>query len=122
MRFRDGSDKGRASNSANLGESVTEILAMIKQAFGEDSRGRTWEVQTHRDRKRARQVKSKVINMLIIFFGIKGIVHKEFVLQDRLSIPHTAVTVYGYCVKMCEDFTPNIDDKITDCCITTTHV
>jgi hypothetical protein len=33
--------------------------------------------------KKVRQVKSKVKSMLVIFFDIKGIVHKEFVLADQ---------------------------------------
>jgi hypothetical protein len=36
--------------------------------------------------------------MLIIFFVIKVIVHKEFVLVGQ-SILHTTVTFYGDCVK-----------------------
>jgi hypothetical protein len=32
---------------------------------------------------KVRQAKSKVKSMLIIFFGIKGIVHKEFVLAGQ---------------------------------------
>jgi hypothetical protein len=43
--------------------------------------------------------------MLIIFFDIKGIIQKEFVLA----------------VKMCEDFAPNFGDKAAGHCITTTH-
>jgi hypothetical protein len=35
--------------------------------------------------KKARQVKSKVKSMLIIFFDIKGIVHKEFVLAAQTT-------------------------------------
>jgi hypothetical protein len=50
----------------------TAILAMIRQAFGEESISRTLEVQE------GRQVKSKVKSMLVIFFDIKGIVHTEF--------------------------------------------
>jgi hypothetical protein len=34
-------------------------------------------------KKRARQVNSKVRRMLVIFFGIKGIVHKEFILAGQ---------------------------------------
>jgi hypothetical protein len=34
--------------------------------------------------KKARRVKSKVKSMLIIFFNIKGIVHKEFVLAGQI--------------------------------------
>jgi hypothetical protein len=33
--------------------------------------------------KEVRKVKSKVKSMLIIFFDIKGIVHKEFVLEGQ---------------------------------------
>jgi hypothetical protein len=33
--------------------------------------------------KNAKQVKSKVKSMLIIFFDIRGIVHKELVLADQ---------------------------------------
>jgi hypothetical protein len=57
--------------------------------------------------KKVRQVKSEVNSMLIIFFDIRGIVHKEFVLAGQ-SILHTTVMFYGNCMKMCEDFTPNI--------------
>jgi hypothetical protein len=35
--------------------------------------------------KEARQEKSKVKSKLIIFFDIKGIVHKEFVLAGRIA-------------------------------------
>jgi hypothetical protein len=45
--------------------------------------------------KKVRQVKSKVKNMLITVFGIKGIVHKEFVLASQTSIPRTTATFYG---------------------------
>jgi hypothetical protein len=38
-----------------------------------------WQVRL----KMARQVKSKVKTMLIIFFDIKQIVHKEFVLAGQ---------------------------------------
>jgi hypothetical protein len=33
--------------------------------------------------------------------------------QGRQSIPHTAVTFYGDCVKMCEDLFANFGDKRT---------
>jgi hypothetical protein len=43
---------------------------------------RTQKVETQQDQK-ARQVKSEVKIMLLILFGIKGIVHKEFVLAGQ---------------------------------------
>jgi hypothetical protein len=49
---------------------------MIRQTFGEESLSRARKAQNHQDRKKARQVKSKVKIMLIIFFDIKGIGHK----------------------------------------------
>jgi hypothetical protein len=37
--------------------------------------------------KKARHVKSKVKSMFIIFFDIRGIVHKEFVLAGQIVNP-----------------------------------
>jgi hypothetical protein len=71
--------------------------------------------------KKARQVKSKVKVMLVTFFDIEGIVHKNLSWKAKQSIPHTTVTFYGECVKMREDFASNFGDKRTGCCITTTH-
>jgi hypothetical protein len=31
--------------------------------------------------------------------------------QAKQLIPHSTVTLYGDCVKICEDFTPNFGDK-----------
>jgi hypothetical protein len=62
---------------------------MIGQAFGEHEPYR--ERETHRDRKKARQVKTKGKSILIIFLDIKRIVHKEFFLAGQ-----TVNSVY-YC-------------------------
>jgi hypothetical protein len=77
---------------------------MIRQAFGEENMSRIRKIQIHRDRKEARQLKSKVKSILIIFFAIKGIVHKE-------SSQHNAMTFYGNYMKMSEDFVPNFGEK-----------
>jgi hypothetical protein len=60
-----------------------EAQTMIRRAFGEESMSHTLKVQTHRPKERARQAKSKVKRLLIVFFDIKGIVHKEFVLAAQ---------------------------------------
>jgi hypothetical protein len=57
--------------------------------------------------KEVRQVKSKVKSMLVIFFDIGGIVHKEFVLAGQRVNKHPTVTFYGDCMKMYEDFALN---------------
>jgi hypothetical protein len=60
--------------------------------------------------------------MLIIFLDINWIVHKEFVMADqKANSAYYTETVYGDCVKMCEDFAPNFSDKRAGCCITTMH-
>jgi hypothetical protein len=58
-------------------------------------------------------VKGKLKSMLISFFDIKGIVHKEFILADKWSIPHTTGIFYGNCMNMCKDFVPNFGKKGT---------
>jgi hypothetical protein len=58
-------------------------MATIRQAFGEETVTRTQKLQTHWDRKKARQVKSEVKSMHFIYFDIKGIVHKEFILAGQ---------------------------------------
>jgi hypothetical protein len=45
--------------------------------------------------------------MLIIFFDIKGIVHKEFVLAGQTVY----LTFYGNWVKLCKDFVLNFGGK-----------
>jgi hypothetical protein len=67
---------------AYLGNCETETLAMIIPALGKYSVSHTRKARTHRDRKK-RQMKNKDKGMLIIFFDIKVIVHKEFVLASQ---------------------------------------
>jgi hypothetical protein len=55
--------------------------------FGEESMSGTqvmeWKIGKSPRLKKVRQVKSKVKNMPTIFFEIKGIVHKEFVVASH---------------------------------------
>jgi hypothetical protein len=68
-----------------------ETLATIRWAFGKESVSRTrefeWHARFRADRKKARQMKSKVKSMLIIFYHIKEIVHKAH-WQAKRSIVH----------------------------------
>jgi hypothetical protein len=69
-------------------------------------------------RKMERHVQSKVKSVLIIFFDIKGIVNKGFVLAGQ------TVNSKYYCDvlrRFCERIRPNYVDKRTGCCSTTTH-
>jgi hypothetical protein len=63
---------------------MTETPAVIRQEFG----GRKHEPYTEsrnspRAKNKARDVKSKVRFMLLIFFDIKGISYKEFILTEN---------------------------------------
>jgi hypothetical protein len=77
MRFRYGSDKGTASNVAQIPEKVRRRRC----------RGRKHEPYPESPNsprpKKARQLKSEVKSMIIIFFDIKGIVHKEILLAGQ---------------------------------------
>jgi hypothetical protein len=75
MRFRDGSDKGTA----------VEFVKISEKCNGdhEPYPGTSMACSVQGRPKKARQVRSKVKSMLIIFFDIKGIIHKEFVLSHQ---------------------------------------
>jgi hypothetical protein len=55
--------------------------------------------------------------MLIMFFDIGGIVHKEFILAGQTvnSAYRTTVTFYGDCLKTCENFAPNFGCRRNGC-------
>jgi hypothetical protein len=59
---------------------------MEKSKLTETEKGRTGEEQSQEHAH--------------IFFDIKGIVHKEFVLAGQQSIPDTTVMFYGHCMQM----------------------
>jgi hypothetical protein len=67
--------------------------------------------------KEKRQVKRKAKSIL----SSGELFTKNSFWQDKQSVPHTAVTFCGNCVKMCKHFSPNFENKRNGCCITTTH-
>jgi hypothetical protein len=105
------STKGKYHILCKSRKIATETLAMIGEP-------RTGSLDSQRP-KEARQVKSKVKSMLIIFFHIKSIIHKEFVLADQTANSAYYCDVYGDCFRMCEDFAPNFGDKRTGHYMTT---
>jgi hypothetical protein len=92
-------------------------MEMIRKAFGDESMNLTqvieWKSPNSPRTRKARQVKSKVESMPIMFLHIKETVCKEFVLAGQ-----TVNSAY-YSDVLDEDFAPNFDDKRTDCFITT---
>jgi hypothetical protein len=109
---------------ANLGKSATETLATIRQAFGEEGMGRTWVFEWHarfRGAGKTERPRAKSRACLSFSFTSRGMFIKNSSWQAEQSIPHTIVTFYGDCMKMCEDFTLKFGNKRTACCITTTH-
>jgi hypothetical protein len=97
---------------ANFGKSVTETLAMIRQAFREESMSHTsvfeLHVQTYQDQKRQHS-------------WWRGMPTKNLYWHAKQSVPHTTVIFYGDCMKIWKDFTLNFGDKRSGCCIMTTH-
>jgi hypothetical protein len=69
--------------------SSRETLAMIRQIYGEERMSSIQVFECKRPNrmrlKKVSQVKSKIKSMLIIFFGTKGIIHKEFILAGQTA-------------------------------------
>jgi hypothetical protein len=83
MQFRDGSNKGTASNCVQI---LEKMWQGPWQWLDKHSGKKAWAV--HRKSKltktkKERQIQSKVKSMLVLFFDIKGIVHKEFILAGQ---------------------------------------
>jgi hypothetical protein len=90
---------------ANLRKGPTETLAVIRQAFEEESMNSQWKSPNSKRRKMERHVQSKVKSMLIIFIDIKGIVNKEFVLAgQRVNSTCYCDALRRFCERLREDF------------------
>ena len=69
--------------------------------------------------KKARQVKSNVKSMIITFFDVKGIVHKNLSQQAKLWILGSTAMFCGDCMKTYEDVAPNFGKNRPGCCTMT---
>jgi hypothetical protein len=63
-----------------------------------------WKSPSSSRLRKARQVKKNIKSLLIIFFDIKVIVRKEFVLAGHTFNSAYCCDVYSDCLKMYEDF------------------
>jgi len=59
--------------------------------------------------------------MIITFFDIKGIVHKEFIPRGQTVNSGFYAKYCGDCVKKCKDIVPNFGENRPGCFTTTTH-
>jgi hypothetical protein len=120
MRFSDASDSEFSSHfEKNTWKIATEILAMIRQAFGEESMSRTGKVQTHRNPKR-REGEEQSQERAWTSFSLtsKELSTNNSSWEAKQPIPQTTVTFYSGCLKMWEHLTMKLGVRMT-CCITT---
>jgi len=80
-----------------------------------------WKSPTSPRPKKTRQVKSNLKSMIITFFDIKGIVHKEFVPTGQTVNSGSTVKFCGDCRKKCEDIIPNFGENRPGCFTMTMH-
>jgi hypothetical protein len=76
-----------------------ETLAMIRQAFGQESMSCTWVFKWHA-RFRVKSSQRKVKSMLIILTS-RGLLTKNLSFQAKQSISHNTVMLCSDCMKMC---------------------
>jgi hypothetical protein len=70
----------------------------------------------HQVQKKVRLVKSNVKSMIVTFFDIKGIVHKEFVpTGQNVNSGFYCDILWGNCVNMREDVAPNFGENRPGC-------
>jgi hypothetical protein len=95
-------------------KSAMQTLTMTRQVFREESMSHASVFEWHGRPKNVRQVNSKIKSMHNMFFDIKGIIHKEFVLAGQAINSADYCDILQDCVKMCKDFDPNFGNKRTD--------
>jgi hypothetical protein len=86
-------------------------MSMIRQVFGEERMSSRWKTPNSPRPKNAKQVKSKVKNVHIIFFDLRGLFTRSSSWKAKQSILRTILTFYGDCVKIYEDFAAKFGDK-----------
>jgi hypothetical protein len=89
----------------NIGK---QTLALIRQTFREESMCHTREVQTHWHRKKWDRWKAKSRVCLTFSLTSRWLFTKNSSWQAKQSVPHTAVTFYGDCMKMCGEDHPEL--------------
>jgi hypothetical protein len=92
---------------ANPRRSVTDNLAMTRQAFGEEAWAPNGKVQTQQGQKR----QDKRRACLSFSLTSRGFFSQNSSWQAKQPIPHTTITFYGNCLKMCEDFARTLATK-----------
>jgi hypothetical protein len=90
-------------------------------AFEGESMSHTRRVQYYQDRTRLDKWRAKPRAYSSVSLTSRELFTNNSSQQAMQSIPHRTVTIYGNCMKICEDFAPNFGDKRTGCCITTTQ-
>jgi hypothetical protein len=71
--------------------------------------------------EKARQVKSNVKSLHLIFVDLKGFLTKSSSWKAKESVLHTTMAFHGDCMEMCENFTLNFGNRRTGCCFITMH-
>jgi hypothetical protein len=73
-------------------------LAMIREESMNHTQVFKWKSPNSLRQKKARQATSKVKSILIIFFDISGIIHKEFILPSQtVHCTYYCDVLWGLC-------------------------
>jgi hypothetical protein len=108
MRQQQNKDK----TLCNLGKKWHGDTGNGRQAFGEECMRHTlvfeWHARIRADRKRWDSWRAKSRTRSSFFFTSRGLFIKNSSWWAKQSIPHTTVTFYGNCMKMCEDVAPTL--------------